>query len=191
MASKRRAEENELIRKIKKNVETRRKFRKPWKMVVKNVSTSTMEELEMATSQFYANNLNFASDSDLDPGSKIDSESWCISPLHVAAGTGNISLWKTLEGKTKDTQPKDEAGQTPLHYAALNGHFEMYQLISGQLKDKNPRDHEDWTPFHCAAQAGHLHICKAIMETIAEKNPQTFEGITPLHEAAYTGHFDI
>ena len=38
-----------LMRKIKKIVETRRKFRKPWKTISRNISTSTIQQLEIAT----------------------------------------------------------------------------------------------------------------------------------------------
>ena len=51
-----------LMRKIKKTVETRRKFRKPWKTVLKQVSRSTIEQLKAATQEFYGNEKNFAGD---------------------------------------------------------------------------------------------------------------------------------
>ena len=38
-----------LMRKIKKIVETRRKFRTPWKTISRNISTSTIQQLEIAT----------------------------------------------------------------------------------------------------------------------------------------------
>ena len=85
-----------LMRKIKKTVETRRKFRKPWKIVLKKASTQVLIKLEAATSKFFSNDENFEADDDLEPGSEIDSEFKCITPLHVAAGTGNTSLWNML-----------------------------------------------------------------------------------------------
>ena len=51
-----------LIRKIKMIVETRRKFRKPWKTVCKTASTSTIQDLEIATRKFFANDWNFGGD---------------------------------------------------------------------------------------------------------------------------------
>ena len=66
-----------LIRKIRKTVETRRKFRKPWKLLVKNSSTQTLIKLEAATSEFFANDENFEADADLEPGSEIDSSETC------------------------------------------------------------------------------------------------------------------
>ena len=140
-----------LSRKIQKIVETRRKFRKPWRMVVKKANVPTMMALETAASIFYADDRNFCTDPDfLEPGLEIDSESNCIAPIHVAAGAGNISLWETLIDMVEDIQPKDEVGQTPFHYAASFGHLHICENIMDHAEDKNPRDEQDRTPLPAA-----------------------------------------
>ena len=48
-----------LIRKIQKTLETRRKFGKPWKSIVKDANIETLISLEAAASQFFANTMNF------------------------------------------------------------------------------------------------------------------------------------
>ena len=88
-----------------------------------------MIELETAASQFYANDIFFCWRLNSDPGAEIDSESNCITPLHVAAGTGNFLLWQTLTDMVEDIQPKDEIGKTPFHYAAYKGHLTICQNI--------------------------------------------------------------
>ena len=110
-----------LMRKIKKTVETRREFRKVWRSVGKKLNTNTILQLEATVTEFFGNDENFAGDPQVDVYSDIDSESYCITPFHVAAGSGNTSLWETLTEKAAEIQPKDQAGQTPLHYAVGNG----------------------------------------------------------------------
>ena len=67
-----------------------------------------IKELEKAVNKFYSDDNNFGSDYDSDTNSlsgfqlekriKLDHEQQirCITPLHVAAGTGRYSLWETL-----------------------------------------------------------------------------------------------
>ena len=174
-----------LVRKIKKTVETRRKFRNVWRSVVKKLNTNTILQLEAAVNEFFGNVWNFSGDQHVGAYSDIDSESYCITPIHVAAGSGNTSLWKALVEKVDEIQPKNERGQTPLHEAVGNGHFEMTKLIINSIDDKNPGDNEGWTALHFAAQEGYLNICKFIMNLLVEKNPKTIEGWTPLHIAAH------
>ena len=114
-----------LMRKIQKTVETRRKFRVVWNSVGNKLNTNTILQLEAAVTEFFGNEWNFAGDPHVDVYSDIDSDSYCITPIHVAAGSGNTSLWETLTEKDAEIQPGDESGGTPLHYAVGNGHLEM------------------------------------------------------------------
>ena len=180
-----------LMRKIQKTIETRRKFRKVWRSLGKKLSTNTILQLEAAVTEFFGNDENFAGDPLVDVYSDIDSESYCITPIHVAARCGNTSLWKTLTEKAAENQPEDETGQTPLHYAVGYGHLEMTKLIINRIDDKNPGDNEGWTPLHYAALRGYLNICRFIMNQIKDKCPRATSGNTPLHESAVKGHINV
>jgi ankyrin repeat protein len=180
-----------LMRKIKKTVETRRKFRGVWSSVGKKLNTNSILQLENAVTKFFANGENFEGDPHMDSYSDIDTESCCLTPIHVAAGSGNTSLWETLTEKAAKIQPEDETGQTPLHYAAGNGHFEMTKLIIRRIDNKNPSDNEGWTPLHFAAHVGCLNICQFIMNQIKDKCPRANDGNTPLHETAVKGHINV
>ena len=119
-----------LVKKIKKTVQTRRKFRKIWRSMTRKLSKDEITQLETAAADFYGNDKNFSGqDSAFESFSDIDSESNCITPLHVAAGTGNMTLFNTLTLKCKENMPKNEKGQTPLHYAAARGSSEIFQEI--------------------------------------------------------------
>ena len=124
---------------------------------------------------------------------EINSDSNCLTPLHIAAGTGNTSLWETIIDMVEEIEPKDEYGGTPLHNAAQNGYLETYKSIVGKIKDINPRCHENGTPYHWAAHGGQLEMCLFIMKQLEDKNPSDngCKRLTPLHYAAQAGHLHI
>ena len=112
-----------------------------------------------------------------------------LTPLHVAAGTGQLILYQMVGEKTNERQPRDISGKVPLYYAAQNGHFEICEdIIMESFKDKNPADNYGSTPLHVAAKNGHIKICHLIMENLDNKSPQDINGWTPLHRAAQYGN---
>ena len=180
-----------IMRKIQKMVETRRKFRNVWKLVGKKISTNEILQLEVATAEFYGNDRNFSvSDPEFESVSDIDSESNCITPIHVAAGTGHSILWETLIQKTSLFEPKNEKGQTPYHYAAARGFVGICLKIiekpthNPTREEILPRDNDGWTPLHYTAKEGHLDVYKTISNLVEDKNPKDLEDFTPLHAAA-------
>ena len=180
-----------IMRKIQKMVETRRKFRKVWKLVGQKISTNEILQLEVATAEFYGNDRNFSvSDPEFESVSDIDSETNCITPIHVAAGTGHLILWETLIQKTSLFEPKNEKGQTPYHYAAALGFVGICLKIiekpthNPTREEILPRDNDGWTPLHYAAKEGQLDVYKTISYLAEDKNPKDLEDFTPLHAAA-------
>jgi ankyrin repeat protein len=117
-----------------------------------------------------------------------------VTPLHVAARSGQREIFEYIFGHTRERCPKTNAGITPFHLAAQNGHLEICLLIIPNIPNmanKNPRDHFQRTPLHLAAENGFLNICKLIIHNINDKNPEDLMGITPLHIAASKGHLSI
>ena len=181
-----------IMRKIQKMVETRRKFRNVWKLVGKKISTNEILQLEVATAEFYSNDRNFSvGDVEFESISDIDSETNCITPIHVAAGTGHSILWETLIQKESFIEPRNEKGQTPYHYAAARGFVEICLKIIEKTKEILPRDNDGWTPLHYAAKEGQLDVIKTISNLVEDKNPKDLEDFTPLHAAAMNFHKDV
>ena len=105
--------------------------------------------------------------------------SYGITPLHLAAKNGHLSVCKLI---IKNVVDKNPAGGkmvtkswmhpvwidqwTPLHLAAYTGHFSVCKLIINNVVEKNPGDQTGWTPLHSAAQNGHLTVCKLILNNI-------------------------
>ena len=79
---------------------------------------------------------------------KVVAVSGYFDPIHVAAFTGNASLFKALTKRVKNSQPGDHYGGTPLHYAAAGGQLKICQLIMEKIKDQVPRDQHNETPLH-------------------------------------------
>ena len=105
--------------------------------------------------------------------------SYGITPLHLAAKNGHLSLCKLIIENVLDKNPS--SGKmvtkswmhplwidqwTPLHLAAYAGHFSVCELIINNVMEKNPGDQTGWTPLHSAAQNGHLKVCKLILNNI-------------------------
>ena len=51
------------------------------------------------------------------------------SPLHIAAGQGNLDLWKYIFEKINSTQPRVQYKWTALHVAAKLGHEEICEFL--------------------------------------------------------------
>ena len=112
-----------------------------------------------------------------------------VTPLHLAAKNGNISICKLITEHVLDKNPtashidlEEELTEhristrdqgTPLHLAAYNGHFSVCELIINDISRKNPKDEDGWTPLHSAAQNGHLSVCKLILSNIRKSNAYT------------------
>ena len=76
-----------------------------------------------------------------------------LTPLHIAAATGHVSLYENLLKTAKVKNPKDADGRKPLHHAAYYGCLEMCQFImlSKKIRDKNPKTNNGgFTPFDYA-----------------------------------------
>ena len=113
-----------------------------------------------------------------------------ITPLHIAAYSGNLDLLKTIFEKNQEYLV-DGWGCTPLHYAAHNGHSEMCEYIMQTFENRNDGNKSDQTPLHEAAYHGHTNTFEILMKNSVDNNPADNSGWTPLHCAALHGHLEI
>ena len=59
------------------------------------------------------------------------------TPLHLAAESGQLSIFEYIFKKTEVKCPETNEGITPFHLAAKNGHFAICKLIiSKPTRDK-------------------------------------------------------
>ena len=147
------------IRIIKATIKDFHEVGSSWAQVFDIASTEMIMDLEKAIRRFYKTDSNLTYNQGL-------------TPLHIAAGTGNQLLLLNIYRKAVQKCPKDEEGLTPLHYSAQNGHFEVCEFLMANMSDKNLMGKNGSTPLHKAALRGNLKICKFIMERNQDINPK-------------------
>ena len=113
-----------------------------------------------------------------------------ITPIHIAAYSGNLDLLKKLFEKNQEYL-KDGWGCTPLHYAAHNGHSKMCEYVMQTFENRNDGNKSDQTPLHEAAYHGHTNTFEILVKNSVDNNPADNSGWTPLHCAALHGHLEI
>ena len=142
------------IRKIEKSLEEMNINQTSWQRILKKANMEILEELRIAVKQFhlfYYGKKHFR-----------------LTPIHIAANWGNISLFEFVFQYADLKNPKTDCGLTPLHFAARHGQW------------------------HCAAQrCGFCNIFRMIVNVTGNVNPESVQGDTPLQNAAIYGHFGI
>ncbi|XP_017781810.1 PREDICTED: serine/threonine-protein phosphatase 6 regulatory ankyrin repeat subunit A isoform X2 [Nicrophorus vespilloides] len=117
------------------------------------------------------------------------------TPLHLAAGAGQIEVCKLLLELGANIDATDDQGQKPIHAAAQNNYSEVAKLFLQQhpslvmatTKDGN-------TCAHIAAAQGSVTVIEELMKfdrsgVISARNKLT--DATPLQIAAEGGHADV
>ena len=177
-----------LIRIINGEVGYFHKLGDDWKKVFDKAKTETIMDLRHAVGQFYDK-----SDDDLTYHNGL-------TPSHVAAGTGNLELLKSIEKITKNNNPKDGEGCTLLHYAAQNGHLNVLKYVMELVDNKNPEcdENEDLqytTPLEIAAYNENWEICEYMLENIegilSPKTSNWKSEINPFFVAAKIGNLKL
>ena len=133
------------MRNIRKATGLSSEFRKLWKTFPTS-EAYTFEDLAANLIKFFENyqELNTA----VFYGAGFEPNQ--LNILHLAAGIGNLTVWKNLTKSLGNSNLCDKNGATPLHYAAFNGHLQICQAIVANIDDKNPGDNFGFTPLHFA-----------------------------------------
>ncbi|XP_014234163.1 serine/threonine-protein phosphatase 6 regulatory ankyrin repeat subunit A isoform X2 [Trichogramma pretiosum] len=117
------------------------------------------------------------------------------TPLHLAAGAGQLLVCKLLLELGASIDATDDQGQKPIHAAAMNNYAEVAQLflqrhpslVMACTKDGN-------TCAHIAAMQGSVRVIEELMKfdrqgVITARNKLT--EATPLQLAAEGGHAEV
>mmetsp|Transcript_93180 Transcript_93180/g.164826 ORF Transcript_93180/g.164826 Transcript_93180/m.164826 type:complete len:180 (+) Transcript_93180:78-617(+) len=123
-----------------------------------------------------------------------------MTPLHIAAGTGNIAELNRIlndENLTDEEaealpEKQDDLGRTPLHVAAMTGEAATAASLCEFGADPSKQDNDGNTPIHLTAVYGkHLvtsMLCWAMSASGGDIHAVNSQGNTPLHEAAIHDH---
>ncbi|XP_021712114.1 uncharacterized protein LOC5564954 isoform X2 [Aedes aegypti] len=148
-------------------------------------------EFQLSVNIQYGHNFNDCDELPIDMFGKDSKFIFHGTPLHTAAGKGNIEMVKLLIDHNANIDTKDDEGCTPLHYASRNGNLEMVKLLIDNRANVDTTQNEGWTPLHYASQNGHIDVVKLLIDNRANVDTTQNEGCTPLHKAAENGHLDV
>ena len=130
------------------------------------------------------------------PSAIEQGENLGCTPLHIAAGMGNVKLVKLfLENRTSPAYVKDQKGLCAFHIAAKEGNvLVMEELITGCPDIYELLDNRGRTALHVAAENGWPEAVNFFLKKPDLKgliNEQDEEGNTPMHLAAVKGRYKI
>uniref|UniRef100_A0A0E0KXG6 Serine/threonine-protein kinase BSK1-like TPR repeats domain-containing protein n=1 Tax=Oryza punctata TaxID=4537 RepID=A0A0E0KXG6_ORYPU len=111
------------------------------------------------------------------------------TPLHHAAGIGNLDLMKLILSKGVDVESESDAG-TPLIWAAGHGQQEAVKLLLQHDAKPNTETDDGITSLLSAVAAGSLPCLEILIQAGADLNIRA-GGATPLHIAADGGNVEI
>jgi len=130
------------------------------------------------------------------PSMIVQGENLGCTPLHIAAGMGNMKLVKLfLENDTLPAYVKDREGLSAFHIAAKEGNvLVMKELITACPDIYELLDNRGRTALHVAAESGMWEAVIFFLERPDLEgliNEQDEEGNTPMHLAAVKGYYKI
>jgi len=114
-----------------------------------------------------------------------------LTPLHLAAINGHITISRLLLEKGAEVDAGDNENSTALHNAAGQGHEEIVSLLVNNGAGINHKDDNDMTPLHFACSYGRETCAKILLEKGADGNAREINGRTPLFFTARQGSLSI
>eukprot|EP01103_Thecamoeba_quadrilineata_P002403 TRINITY_DN12365_c0_g1_i1.p1 TRINITY_DN12365_c0_g1~~TRINITY_DN12365_c0_g1_i1.p1 ORF type:complete len:277 (-),score=56.42 TRINITY_DN12365_c0_g1_i1:197-1027(-) len=88
------------------------------------------------------------------------------TPLHIAAGYGNVGCMKILIDHGASQNSKTESGMTPLAFAASRSQTESVAMLIEAGSNVNAKNFHGETPLHLALRRGKLEENKALLENL-------------------------
>lgn len=107
-----------------------------------------------------------------------------VTPLHVAAAKGSLSLVQVLLKRHADVEALDNDGYTPLMVASLRGYIDVVEKLIAFRAETNNESYEGETALHLAVIHDNRPVVRSLLNNGASINKRTKDGSTPLHLAA-------
>lgn len=109
------------------------------------------------------------------------------SPLHIAAGQGNITTVKSLIGQSVCLDIQDSSKRTPLYIATVQNQMEVVRCLLDHGADPTICAIEGDTILHVAAFYGHASLLNMLLDdakTAQLLHCKDSDGKQPIHKAA-------
>jgi len=122
-----------------------------------------------------------------DPNGRIRD----LTPLMIAAGTGNKDIINVLIENKAEINAKGENGKTPLTIALRRNNLQTAQLLIEKGSDINTRDDKGVTPLMWASYEGRLETVKFILKNNPDVNASNSKDRTALKYAIERNYKEI
>ena len=172
------------------------KVGRSWFQVFKKCNTKTVGDLRTAVEQLYQESGIFASSTPVSR--EYNQLVWTVSPLHVAAAFGQLTLFNDILQRVENKFPSDGIGRSTLHYAAINDCLNIYEsivAIKGNIFSTLGVNHSIFTistPLDMAVRQHSLKVCRFIVEKNQLPTQYTNTALhKALHIAAWKGRLEI
>ena len=179
------------------------KVEKSWLQVFKKSNTKIILDLKIAVEHVYKGSGILTSYKEqmswLEVFKISAARNQFVSPLHVTAAFGQLTLFDDILHRVQNKFPIDGLGRSILHYAAINDHLNIFESIvdiNGNISTLLTTKHtnsEIPTPMGYAVIHNSLKVCKFIVENDLDQIllDNTSGGQTFLHTAALFGHIEL
>jgi len=97
------------------------------------------------------------------------SEQGYQTPLHNAAGQGDVVDTEALIKAGADVDARDWLQRTPLHWAAVQGNVAVTKVLLDHGANMYAQDKSGKTPLDIARDLGHTHMLRLLMESNREQ----------------------
>ena len=120
-----------------------------------------------------------------------------VTPLHIAAQTGNLIAFKALinhTGKSGNYNPVSDNGKIPFSIACENGYDLITSYLVEDLKvspNASSTTSTSYTPLHLAAASNKVATVQLLVEKYLIDVNCTVYGFTPIHLATIKGHIAV
>ena len=91
-----------------------------------------------------------------------------LTPLHLAASTGNLEIAGTLILNGAEVNARDNYNAIPLHMATVKGKIEMTRMLLESGADYNAKDRRGATALYLAENKGYTEISQLFRRIINE-----------------------
>lgn len=112
-----------------------------------------------------------------------DSDGSSRTPLHLAAGNGNLPICMALLKNGASHGAQDHDGLTPAHYAARNGHHLLLKLLRDNDANLEEQDNNGNTPLHAACQTNQVSVVYFLLQIKIDHKVRNFAGQTAIQVA--------